>query len=119
MPLTIQEEKLDPDIVVLRMDGSICLGSACQDVERRVTDLMQRDTKKIIFDLGGISLMDSTGVGLLVACYGRLRKAGGDLRLAALQPRIQEILRMTSVDRVIKVFPTASAAAENFPSAAS
>ena len=114
MILTIQESRIDPGVVVLQMSGRICLGRDCQEVEWRVGELIKRDEKKVVFDMTGVSIVDSTGVGILVTCSGRLRKAGGELRLAGLQEKVTDILTMTQVDRVIKVFPTAVAAAEGF-----
>lgn len=112
MLLTIQESKMDPG--VLEMKGRICLGRECQEVEWRVADLLKREQKRIIFDLAGVSTMDSTGVGILVTCFGRLRRAGGELRLAGPQGKGAEVLSMTTVDRVIGVFPTAAEAAQSF-----
>jgi anti-sigma B factor antagonist len=114
MILMIQENRVEPGVVVLQMSGRICLGRDCLEVERRVKDLIDRAEKKVVFDMTGISVVDSTGVGILVTCSGRLRRAGGELRLAGVQEKVNDILSMTQVDRVIKVFPTAMAASEGF-----
>jgi len=114
MILKIEEKRVTPGVVVLEMAGRICLGRDCQEVEWRLADLLKREEKKIVFDLSAVNLVDSTGVGILVTCSGRLRKAGGELRLAGVQGNVKDILSMTQVDRVISTYPSASAAAENF-----
>lgn len=114
MILQIEEKKAAPDITILEMKGRMCMGRDCQEVEWRMTDLMQKGEKKVVFDLSGINLMDSTGVGILVSCFGRMKKSGGELRLVVVPGKVQEVLSMTMVDKVLHVFPTATAAAENF-----
>jgi anti-sigma B factor antagonist len=114
MLLQIQESRIEPDVVVLEMTGRICLGRDCQEVEWRLAELLKRNEKKVVFDLAGVTIVDSTGVGILVTCAGRLRRAGGELRLARLHEKVQDILTMTQVDRVVPVFPTAADAAQNF-----
>ena len=114
MLLTIEQKRRDPGIVVLEMKGRICLGRDCQEVEWVVNDLLKKEEKKIIFDMGGISLVDSTGIGILVTCFGRLRKVGGELRLAAVQEKVREVLTITCVDRIIPLYSTVDEAAANF-----
>jgi anti-sigma B factor antagonist len=114
MLLQIQEKKAAPDVTVLEMKGRICLGRDCQEVEWRMADLLQKGEKKVVFDLSGVNLMDSTGVGILVTCFGKMKKSGGELRLVVVQGKVKEVLAMTNVDRVLRVFPTVTEAAENF-----
>ena len=114
MILQIEEKKAAPDVTILEMKGRMCMGRDCQEVEWRMTDLMKKGEKKVVFDLSGINLMDSTGVGILVSCFGRMKKSGGELRLVVVPGKVQEVLSMTMVDKVLHVFPTAIAAAENF-----
>ena len=110
----IQRKAIEPDIALLEISGRITLGYECQDVERAVEDLIRDSQKKIVLDLAGLTYIDSTGVGIIVMCYGKIRAAGGELRLAALQPRIQEVLKITKLDQIMRLYPTTDAATENF-----
>ena len=114
MILQILEKKPSPDVTILEMKGRICMGRDCQEIEWKVTDLLQKGEKKIVFDLTGVNLMDSTGVGIMVVTFGRLKKSGGELRLVVVPGKVQEVLSMTMVDKVLSIFPTVTAAAENF-----
>ena len=111
MILTIERKQLDPDIAVLEMAGRICLGSASQQVEWSLADLLKQNQKKIVFDLSGVTVLDSTGVGIIVMCFGKMKKAGGDLRVAGAKGLVEEVLKMTKVDRIISLYPTAAEAA--------
>jgi anti-sigma B factor antagonist len=54
--------------------------------------------------------LDSSGVGALISCLTVIKKAGGELRLAGASPRIQRILGMTGVDKLLPAYPTVDAA---------
>ena len=114
MVLAIEERTNQPGVAVLEMKGRITLGNASQEIEWKFADLMKRGEKKVIFDLAGIQIIDSTGLGVLVTCFGRIRRAGGELRLSGLQPAVQDVLSMTSVDKVLAIFPSVAMAADNF-----
>jgi STAS domain len=73
--LTIERKKIPPDIEVLEMTGRIILGNSSRDVELKLAEILSVHTKKIIFDLSGVTILDSTGIGILVVCQGKIRNA--------------------------------------------
>ena len=96
------------------MSGRIILGNDSRNVEVKLLEILRENGKKIIFDLKGVTMLDSTGVGILVVCKGRIAKEGGELRIAGATGIVQDLLRMTSVDKLVKVFPTVNEAAAGF-----
>jgi len=110
----IQRTRKEPDVEVVAVSGKIILGRECQRVEWLIDELIRDGQKKVVFDLSGLTHIDSTGVGIIVTCCGRMTAAGGELRLAALQPRILEILHIAKLDRVLSFYPSAETAAERF-----
>lgn len=115
MILEISKGQLKDGIAVLTMRGSIHTGPDCRRVEHEVEDLLRGNQTRTIFDLTGITHIDSAAIGTLVRCYSRFKNAGGMLRLAGCNGMIDSSLKLTKVDKVISIFPTASAAAEDFP----
>ena len=114
MPLNIQTKQLPPDIVVLEMLGKITMGNDCRQVEWATKKLVGESRKKIIFDLSGITHLDSTGIGIIVAVAGQMRQAGGELRVAGASAHVEHILKMTNVDQIVGLHPSAAAAAIGF-----
>jgi len=114
MPLTIQTKHVEPDIVVLEMVGKITMGNDCRQVEWTTKKLVEETRKKLIFDLSGVTHLDSTGIGIIVAVAGQMKKAGGELRVAGANQHVDQILRMTSVDQIVGLHPTADEAAAGF-----
>ena len=108
--LDIQRKHVVPDTVVVEIAGKIVAGRECQQIEWLISDLLSQNEKKIIFDVSGVTSIDSTGVGILVMCSGKMKNAGGDLRVAGARGIVEDVLKMTKVDRIISLYPTTAAA---------
>jgi anti-sigma B factor antagonist len=113
--LEIQTKHLPPDIVVLEITGRITIGRECKQLEWATDNLVrEKNEKKIIFDLTGVTHMDSTGVGIIVMSAGIVKEAGGELRLACANKHIESVLKVTSMDKLVSWNPTVSEAAAAF-----
>jgi len=112
--LEIQTKHVDPDIVVLEIAGRITLGRECKQLEWAVESLVGEGRKKVIFDLSGVTFVDSTGIGIIVMSAGKMKQAAGELRVAGAAAHVEEVLKMTSVDQIVGLHPTAAAAAAGF-----
>ncbi len=67
-----------------------------------VTEVIERDGGTVVVDLSGVSFVDSSGLGALVACLKTARQAGGDLRIAAPTEQVTMVLGLTNLDRVLR-----------------
>lgn len=114
MILTIERKHIDPDIALLQMAGRIVLGSDSMRVEWTVAELLKENQKKVILDLADVTIVDSTGVGILVMCYAKVKKAGGALRIAGVNGMVEDTLRLTNIDKLIESFPSVATAAVGF-----
>ena len=111
--LEIQTKNVDPDIVVLEMTGRITMGRDSKQLEWSTDNLVRDQKKKIVFDLSGVSHIDSTGIGIIVMSAGQIQQAGGKLRVCA-QGHVEGVLKVTNVDKVVDLYPTMAAATGNF-----
>ncbi len=58
----------------------------------------------VVVDLTDTSFMDSSGLGALVGGLRRARAAGGDLRIACAGAQVMTVLRLTTMDRVLRPY---------------
>jgi anti-sigma B factor antagonist len=107
-------ERIEPTVTVVHMSGKLVLGPDCTGLETLVQDLIRKEEKKIVFDLAGVSYIDSTGMGVIVSCLSKVMKAGGSLRLAGVGERVLHLFKITRLDKVVAFYPTVLAAAESF-----
>ena len=111
IPLEIKRKEMIPGVVVLELTGRITMGQECRQVEEALAKLTRQNEKQIVLDLAGISMIDSTGIGQIVKCLCKLKNSGGSLRLAGLKGMVAGVFKITKVDQVIGIYPTALEAA--------
>jgi anti-sigma B factor antagonist len=114
MILNVERKKVEPDIAVFEMTGRITMGSDSQKIEWGLAELLKENQKKVIFDLTEVNYLDSSGIGILMMCHAKLKKAGGTLRIAGARGMVEETLEMTSVNKIVRFYPTAALAALDF-----
>lgn len=112
--LEIQTKHRPPDIVVLEIAGRISIGRDCQHLEWATQGLLRENEKKIVFDLSGVTHIDSTGIGIIVMSAGQVKEAGGELRISGAAGHVEQVLKMTSVDKLVTLHPSVNDAALDF-----
>jgi anti-anti-sigma factor len=112
--LEIETKRIEPDTVVVEITGRIVLGPECQQIEWLIANLLLENERNIILDISGVTYIDSTGVGIVAMCFGKVRKAGGELRVAGAKGIVEDLLRMVKLDRIMPFYPKAAAAIEGF-----
>jgi stage II sporulation protein AA (anti-sigma F factor antagonist) len=113
-PHVVITEQRFRDVVVLSLKGQLIADD--QDVQFRnaIDALVREGITKIVADLHDVTLLDSGGVGVLVAKFLTLRKRGGDLRLARLTERTRRVLAITRLLRVFATFDSPADAVHSF-----
>jgi len=112
--LTVDKKLVDSGVAVLALGGRLSLGRDCQRVEWQVDDLLREGTRRVIFDLSGLSFIDSAGVGMVMMCFGKFKQSGGSLVVAGAQGYVENTFKMTHVNDVLPLFPSVEAAAATF-----
>jgi anti-sigma B factor antagonist len=114
MILQFTRKQLQPGLSALEIKGSIHCGPECARLEKQVDELIDSKEIRVIFDMAGVTHMDSAAIGSIVRCLTKLKRAGGGLRMACAQPMIDYSMKLTKVDKIIPTFKTVSEAAEGF-----
>lgn len=111
--LDIQERQAD-DVVVLTLAGQMILDDGDLAFGRKVAELASRGLVKIVVDLGGVTFIDSSGVGMLAAKLKSVREKGGDIRLLHLTSRSQRLFGMLKLMMAFETFDDQEAAVRSF-----
>ena len=59
------------------------------------------DIQRIVFDFSDTDFMDSSGIGILLGRYKRMKQAGGDVVVCGVNERINRILKMSGIYQII------------------
>jgi anti-sigma B factor antagonist len=105
------------NVTVVDLSGPIIFGDESAYLRALVKDLLTQ-SNQIVLDLGDVNYIDSGGLGTLVGLYASAHKVGGDIRLARVGPRPNEVLHITKLVTLFEVFENTEDAISSFKRAA-
>jgi|YNPMSStandDraft_1061717.scaffolds.fasta_scaffold03561_8 anti-sigma B factor antagonist len=97
------ESRREGGVTVIACEGRITLGLASNTLRNLLREALEGGAKKVVVDFSGATQLDSTGIGELVGALSLANERGAALRLAAMPPKIRELLRVTRLDTVFDV----------------
>jgi len=77
-------------------------------------DLISQGETRLVLDLGSVNYVDSAAIGCLMDLYRQATAAGGTLKLAGVQKRVETMLTMTGAHHFLEVHPATAAAVASF-----
>ncbi|HVY47134.1 MAG TPA: STAS domain-containing protein [Minicystis sp.] len=86
----------------LRIEGTLDAVSA-PELRPVVDALVNEQRKNVTLELSGLRLIDSSGVGVVVSLFKRIRAQGGDVRIQGLRDQPKAIFKLLRLDRVFPV----------------
>src|SRR5262245_23404015 len=107
-------ERSNGQIAVIELDGPLNGGPATELLRDKVNSLVVQNRIRIILNLGGVAVIDSAGLGGIVACHATVSKAGGRMVLINLTKRNQDLLTITRLVTVFDTYPTEEEAVQSF-----
>lgn len=94
---------------VARIEGELSASHA-DSAGEELQELVSGDQTRLVIELSRVSIVDSTGLALLMQLVTRARLSGGRVVLASPTPFVQGVLEVTRLDQWFEVFPTLDAA---------
>lgn len=101
------------DVVVVAVIGQLVVGNR-QEFKQSVLDEVERGARRILVDFSETGYVDSSGLGALVSLNKRLREAGGELRLAALNEDMRTLFELTRLDTLFRLYASRAEALAQF-----
>ncbi len=102
--MKINREVLN-DIVVLRLKGRMMGGPGdAGQFDKEFNDIIANGPRRVLIDLAGLTLINSTGLGILISNRTRLGNADGILKLVNVPKRIMSALQITWLDKEFEFF---------------
>jgi anti-sigma B factor antagonist len=102
------------EVTIIALVGKIMSSQDTTDLHGELRKAIENSTRKVVLDFSGLEWMNSTGLGAIVAASGRLRNAGGVLKLAAPNATVSHLFELNKLNLVFEIHPTVEAAVASF-----
>jgi len=102
------------DVSVVDVAGRITLGEGSSALRESLRDMVSKNRKKILLNLGEVSYIDSSGIGELVSGFTTVTNSGGQLKLLNLNKRVKDLLQITKLYTVFDVHDDEAGAIRSF-----
>ena len=111
--LQISERRVD-DVTVLELVGEMTLDDGDLVFRRKIHGLLEEGRLKILLDLGGVTKIDSAGVGMLVAKLNTAHEKHGDIKLLHLTSRSSRVFGMMKILTAFEILEDEAQAIRSF-----
>ena len=102
------------DVSVVDVAGRITLGEGSSALRDTIREMVGKNHKKILLNLGEVSYIDSSGIGELVSGFTSVTNSGGQLKLLNLNKRVKDLLQITKLYTVFDVHESEATAIRSF-----
>jgi anti-sigma B factor antagonist len=102
------------EVTVVELSGKLVLGDASAQLRQVLRDLIDSGKKKIVLNLGQVGYIDSSGLGELVSGFTTVKNQGGQLKLANLTDKVNDLLTVTKLYTVFEIHTNENSAVQSF-----
>jgi len=93
------------DISLLTVRGVLDITNAV-DIKSEVIAIEESGVRKVLVDLGALRQIDSSGVGVLISLFKRVRYVGGQVCFVGVSGQPREVLKILRMDRALDICAT-------------
>jgi len=93
------------DVTVITCSGRLVAGDESTSLQSALDELIPF-SPHILLHLGAVDFIDSAGLGLLARYLTRVQNARGTLKVCAVSPKIDDVLRITRLKAVFQPYET-------------
>ncbi len=111
MKVTLKEKS---GILIISVEGKMVGGPDATLLSEKLHELIEKGQKRFVVNMEKVDWMNSSGLGILIGGLTTVRNHGGDFGLCRLGKKTKELLEMTKLDRVFRVYDSEEEAIVHF-----
>ncbi len=112
--MAVKTSTLDGGIGLIEVKGSLTGGDETDELRRTVAGFVDRDYHKLIIDLGGVTYVNSTALGVLVSAHTTYVRKGWEIKICGANKSIDSIFVITKLSLIFDVHDTRSETIKSF-----
>ena len=102
------------DVSIVRVNETRLMYPILSEFANTVTSLIANGERKVLLDMSTVTYVDSATIGCLMDLYRQASAAGGVLKLAGVQKRVETMLTMTGAQNFLQIHADEAAAIKSF-----
>jgi len=102
------------DVVVLDLDGKLTIGKGDVVLRGAFVDELDVGQRKIVVNLNGVKVIDSSGLGELIRCKVTASEKSADVKLLHVNLKARKLITMAQLVGVFEMFDDETMAVESF-----
>ncbi len=98
------ELKMIGNTLIIRLQGEFDLVNA-ENVRCLIDEkLQEKQIGNLILNLGKVSFVDSSGLGVIIGHYKKVKEKNGNMYIVGAQPVVKKILTLSGINKLIPLF---------------
>lgn len=89
------------------------------DLETALHQIIAGGDVRLVVDFTSLDYISSAGLGVFMVFIEQVRTAGGDIKLAAMQPKVHMVFDLLGFHVLFEIYPSVDEAVRAFPEVAS
>ncbi|HEY1306854.1 MAG TPA: STAS domain-containing protein [Vicinamibacterales bacterium] len=102
------------DVSIVRVNETRLMYPILSEFSNTITSLIGGGDRKLLLDLTTVTYVDSATIGCLMDLYRQANAAGGSLKLAGVQKRVETMLSMTGAQNFLEIHADEASALKSF-----
>jgi anti-sigma B factor antagonist len=102
------------EVVIVEVSGKLTLGEGTLALRSNMRMLVDGGFTRILLNMAGVTYIDSSGVGELIAAYTTVINESGQMKLLNLAKRTHDLLKITKLYTVFETFEDEVSAIASF-----
>ena len=101
------------DFLIVELIGELDHHSA-EEVRVKIDDRIDRDNiKKVILNFRNVTFMDSSGIGVVIGRYRKLKNKDGHIPVVEVNKRVDKVFALSGLYKIIKQYKNVQEAMES------
>lgn len=95
------EHAIKDGVLIIYLKGSLLSEESSKEVEALLEKNIAAGYKKLLFNLKGVTFMNSTGLLVVLLASGIIGRAGGELALCYVPDQVKKIIQLIKLEDVL------------------
>jgi anti-sigma B factor antagonist len=103
-------------VTILALKGAILGGPEANALNDQLHRLIDEGRRQVVIDCSEVTLMNSSGLGMLIGVYTTMKNNGGEFKLACLNRNVRKLIEITKLHTIFTPYDSVDDAVADFAS---